>query len=66
MFSGTVSTNVTNLQKRNGINVLLKAMLGSDALVERWWLSDNIYFGDKPENCDLDEVYRYVLGFYDK
>lgn len=66
MFTGTVSTTATNLQLRNGINALLKAMLGNDLLVEQWWTTYNKHFDDCPENCDLQEVFRYVLGFYDK
>lgn len=67
MYTGTISTNVTSSQLKSGINVLLKAMLGSDLLVEEWWTRPNRYWGGEiPENCDLKEVYYYVLGFYDK
>lgn len=50
-------------------NSLLRAMLGSEDLRERWWTSPNQAFEGKTPNevweMDYERVYRYVLGFYE-
>ena len=43
-------------------NGMLMGMLGSDALVEKWWNSPNKGFGDKcPVDVDHNTVLQYLM-----
>ena len=43
-------------------NSMLLGMLGSDQLVEQWWLSPNKAFDNKrPVDVDQDEVRKYLM-----
>jgi len=43
-------------------NGMLMGMLGSDALIERWWNSPNKAFDDKcPVDVDQDKVVHYLM-----
>lgn len=47
-------------------NQLILAMVGTDYL-DAWWNSSNRAFNNKkPIDCDLTEVYQYLLDFYGK
>lgn len=49
---------------REASDILLKAMLGSNALVQKWWNSPNAAFANKTPNAifeiDPNAVYRYL------
>lgn len=46
---------------------MLKAMLGSTSLCEKWWTTPNRAFALKPpEDCDIEKVYEYLLAQYDR
>lgn len=58
---------MSNLNERvlDGIAVddMLLALLGTEALVEMWWNSQNANFKfQKPIDCDREEVYNYVAS----
>jgi len=43
-------------------NSMLIAMLGSDALVEKWWVSPNKAFDNKcPVDVDQEKVVSYLM-----
>jgi len=43
-------------------NGMLMGMLGSDALIEKWWNSPNKAFDDKcPVDVDHDKVVHYLM-----
>ena len=45
------------------IDDMLMALLGTKALVDMWWNSQNANFMFmKPIDCDREEVYNYVKG----
>ena len=53
--------DITNQDKR--CNALLMAMLGSQALVEQWWLSPNRAFDmAQPVNVNKNKVEQYLMN----
>jgi hypothetical protein len=54
-------TNQDNQKKR--CNALLMAMLGSQALVEQWWVSPNRAFDmEQPVNVNKNSVEQYLMN----
>jgi hypothetical protein len=53
--------DITNQDKR--CNALLMAMLGSQALVEKWWVSPNRAFDmEQPVNVNKNSVEQYLMN----
>ncbi len=47
-------------------DLMILALVGSDYL-DAWWNSSNRAFGGKkPIDCDINEVYYYLMDFYGK
>ena len=47
---------------REKCNLILKAILGSDESIEKWWNTPNKAFDlQNPNNIDIVKVYNYLL-----
>lgn len=47
-------------------DALVLSLVGKDYL-DMWWNSNNRAFdGKKPIDCDINEVYHYLLDFFGK
>ena len=61
---------MSEAELKNQVNQWLFQMMGSDDLVERWWLSPNRYWdGKTPQtvwNQNHQEVVNYVRKFLQK
>lgn len=55
----------TKLILKSNLNRMLMTLLGSEALVEKWWISPNLAFDSKTPNevfdTNLDTVTRYII-----
>lgn len=51
---------------RKDVNDVLLALLGSEELVQRWWISDNAAFGFVPPQAiwDQDDVSKEEVAAY--
>lgn len=52
------------------LNRILKAMIGSDELVDQWWTSKNrAFLGQTPNevfDTDPEQVINYILSYYQR
>lgn len=49
--------------KKVVIDSMLMGLLGRRDLIEAWWNGSNVAFDlQKPADCDLDQVYSYVIS----
>ena len=55
---------------RKEINQLLQPMLGSDELVDKWWVSPNLAFDSRTPKevlaIEPDRVLQYIYGQYSR